>query len=612
MWAWQKLKKPHAANTLMALKNRNWLRTNLQRRNLPWAVIHTSMKRLDGQFNGYPSACLDNLKCVYQCLHPHFGLHNSIFCRGGCQNSYDTPPAIQWKQEYYGPKAVEDLHLWQIQNFHPSHGPVEATICGKLIKISTLLREIDPTFIYCHYNPDKNLTICYTSSDKDIPSRISELQIFHPTLKPNPMQNDVWAQAWISFNQDRATFLQDMGSSLMGIKSVFLKTLYRFQKLHADAISPQFECYQTLASPQKHHVQHLCHRKMPQVHCLHTKWMANTLRWQVQKIHPVIGLSTKRPATSFLRRDMRRMAPSFWRSLWKPRSMLNIAIWHQLDPQEQPICLQHHLPQGTGKYQLPQQDPGQPPVLHPRNHGQHQQVQWNPQVHGLPAAHENDVSFQLGHTSPSCSWHQRMGRWWHHSHFPKELWRCFQGCPYTPAMLNHTYGEEAFCWMSADGIKDAKETAWDDTTNCLISIEKQLANAAMNEECPAWATLEIEHVALIDQDKQWQGPDVTQWPEHANINLENNSNSTFGIGNRTIASPQANDEITLDSTLQTKTATTPHQGTQVGPNSSPSVVNALSTLSPEDLHHLLHLTQQMNLPAETDNTAGASALVADG
>ena len=97
-----------------------------------------------------------------------------------------------------------------------------ATICGKLIKISTLLQEIDPTFVYCHYDPDKNLAIHYTSSDKDIPSRISELQIFHPTLKPNPMQNDVWAQAWISFDQDRATFLQDMGSSLVGIKSVFL------------------------------------------------------------------------------------------------------------------------------------------------------------------------------------------------------------------------------------------------------------------------------------------------------------------------------------------------------------------------------------------------------
>ena len=82
--------------------------------------------------------------------------------------------------------------------------------------------------------------------------------------------------------------------------------------------------------------------------------------------------------------------------------------------------------------------------------------------------------------------------------------------PYTPAMLYHTYGEEAFCWMSADGIEDAKETVWDDTTNCPILIEEQLVNAAMNEECPAWATLKIENVALIDQDKQWQGPDVTQ------------------------------------------------------------------------------------------------------
>ena len=61
-----------------------------------------------------------------------------------------------------------------------------------------------------------------------------------------------------------------------------------------------------------------------------------------------------------------------------------------------------------------------------------------------------------------------------------------------------------------------------------------------------------------------------------------------------------------------KTAATPHQGTQMGPNSSPSVVNALSMPSPEDLHHLLHLAQQMNLPAEMANTAGASALAADG
>ena len=56
--------------------------------------------------------------------------------------------------------------------------------------------------------------------------------------------------------------------------------------------------------------------------------------------------------------------------------------------------------------------------------------------------------------------------------------------------------------MSADGIEDAKETVGDNTTNRLISIEEQLANATMNEECPAWAMLEIENVALIDQDKQ--------------------------------------------------------------------------------------------------------------
>ena len=118
----------------------------------------------------------------------------------------------QWKTYIYGKFKISI----------PPMDQSTATICGKLIKISTLLQEIDPTFVYCHYDSDKNLAVRYTSSDKDIPSRISELQTFHPTLKPNPMQNDIWAQAQISFDQDRATFLQDMGGSLMGIKSGFL------------------------------------------------------------------------------------------------------------------------------------------------------------------------------------------------------------------------------------------------------------------------------------------------------------------------------------------------------------------------------------------------------
>ena len=117
----------------------------------------------------------------------------------------------QWKTYIYGKFKISI----------PPMDQSTATIHGKLIKISTLLREIDPTFIYCHYDLDKNLTIRYTLSDKDIPSRISELQIFHPTLKPNPTQNDVWAQARINFDQDSAKFLQDMGSSLVGIKSAF-------------------------------------------------------------------------------------------------------------------------------------------------------------------------------------------------------------------------------------------------------------------------------------------------------------------------------------------------------------------------------------------------------
>ena len=125
--------------------------------------------------------------------------------------SKNTTGQKQWKTYIYGKFKI---------SIPPTH-QLTATIHGKLIKISTLLREIDPIFIYCCYDPDKNLTIHYTLSDKDIPSRISELQIFHPTLKPNPMQNDIQAQAQIGFNQDRATFLQDMGGSLVGIKLAF-------------------------------------------------------------------------------------------------------------------------------------------------------------------------------------------------------------------------------------------------------------------------------------------------------------------------------------------------------------------------------------------------------
>ena len=80
----------------------------------------------------------------------------------------NTTGQKQWKIYIYGKFKISI----------PPTDQSTATICGKLIKIITLLREIDPTFVYCHYNPDKNLAICYTSSDKDIPSRISELQIF--------------------------------------------------------------------------------------------------------------------------------------------------------------------------------------------------------------------------------------------------------------------------------------------------------------------------------------------------------------------------------------------------------------------------------------------------
>ena len=75
--------------------------------------------------------------------------------------------------------------------------------------------------------------------------------------------------------------------------------------------------------------------------------------------------------------------------------------------------------------------------------------------------------------------------------------------------------------------------------------------------------------------------------------------------------PLADDEITLDSTLQMDTSAAPLQGTQMGSNISLAAVNALSMLSSEDLHYLLHLTQHMK-QSEMANTAGALAPAVDG
>ena len=489
----------------------------------------------------------------------------------------------------------------------PPMDQLTATIHGKLIKISTLLQEIDPTFIYCHYDPDKNLAVHYTSSDKDIPSRISELQIFHPTLKPNPTQNDIWAQAWISFDQDRATFLQDMGGSLMGIKSVFYE--------NALQVPHSSKNYMLMQShPSLNATKHL----------------------QVLKnIMFDISVTEKRPKSIVFTLKVKSVMDGKCSKMTGPKDTSSNRIinkkacyiifekGHEKDGSRLlALALKtkkyaEHCRMGISlipKYNQFASNTICCKVL--GNINRHYKIQVNLQHCIL----ETMVNIDKYNETLKSTGHQLLMKMMHPSNlvtlallavntkewggngiiltFPKSYEDISKDAPYTPAMLYHTYGEEAFCWMSADGIEDAKETVWDNTTNHLILIEEQLTNTAMNEECPAWAMLEIENVALINQDKQRQGPDVAQQLEHADIDLENNSNSTFGIGNQTIASPQANDEITLDSTLQTKTATTPHQGTQMGPNSSPSVVNALSMLSPEDPHHLLHLAQQMNLPAE--------------
>ena len=496
-----------------------------------------------------------------------------------------------------------------------------ATIRGKLIKISTLLQEIDPTFVYCHYDPDKNLTICYTSSDKDIPSRISELQIFHPTLKPNPMQNDVWAQARISFNQDRATFLQDMGGSLTGIKLAFYE--------NALQVPHSSKNYMLMQShPSLNATEHL----------------------QVLKnIMFDISVTEKRPKSIVFTLKVKSVMDGKCSKMTGPKDTSGDRIINKKACYI--ISEKGHEKDGswllvltlkTKKYAehwrmgislIPKYNQFASNTVHHKvlgNINRHYKIQVNLQLCIL----ETMVNIDKYNETLKSMGHQLLMKMMRPSNlvtpallavntkewggngiiltFPKCYKDVSKDAPYTTTMLYHTYGEEAFCWMSADGIEDAKETVWDNTTNHPILIEEQLVNTAMNEECPAWAMLKIENVALIDQDKQQQGPDVTQWPERANIDLENNSNSTFGIGNWTIASPQANDEITLDSTLQMKTTATPHQGTQMGSNSSPSVVNALSMLSPEDLHCLLHLTQQMNLPAEMANTAGALAPAADG
>ena len=394
-----------------------------------------------------------------------------------------------------------------------------ATICGKLIKISTLLQEIDPTFIYCHYDPDKNLAICYTSSDKDIPSRISELQIFHPTLKPNPMQNDVWAQAQISFDQDRATFLQDMGGSLMGIKSVFYE--------NALQVPHSSKNYMLMQShPSLNATEHL----------------------QVLKnIMFDISVTEKRPKSIVFTLKVKSVMDSKCSKMTGPKDTSSDRIinkkacyiifekGHEKDGSRLLVLTlktkkyAEHCHMGISlipKYNQFASNTICHKVL--GNINCHYKIQVNLQCCIL----ETMVNIDKYNETLKSTGCQLLMKMMHPSNlvtlallavdtkewggdgiiltFPKSYEDVSKDAPYTPAMLYHTYGEEAFCWMSADGIEDAKETVWDDTTNRPILIEEQLANAAMNEECPAWAMLEIENVALIDQDKQWQGPDVTQ------------------------------------------------------------------------------------------------------
>ena len=74
---------------------------------------------------------------------------------------------------------------------------------------------------------------------------------------------------------------------------------------------------------------------------------------------------------------------------------------------------------------------------------------------------------------------------------------------------------------------------WDEATNCPISIE-EMVNEAMTETCPAWATFEIENVGMVDNDKTQQGTEVGQRLDCNAIDMDDNSNLTFGLGNQTI------------------------------------------------------------------------------
>ena len=435
------------------------------------------------------------------------------------------------------------------------------------------------------------------------------------------MQNDVWAQARIGFDQDRATFLQDMGGSLMGIKSVFYE--------NALQVPHSSKNYMLMQShPSLNTTEHLQVLKNIMFDVSVTEKRPKSIVFTLKVKSVMDGKCSKMTGLKDTSGDRiinkKACYVIFEKGHEKDGSWL-LVLALKTKKYAEHCCMGISL---IPKYNQFASNTVRHKVL--GNINCHYKIQVNLQCCILETVVNID-KYNETLKSMGC---QLLMKMMHPSNlvtpallavdtkewggdgiiltFLKSYEDVSQDAPYTPAMLYHTYGEEAFCWMSADGIKDAKETLWDNTTNHLILIEEQLANTAMNEECPACAMLEIENVALIDQDKQQQGPDVTQQLERTDIDLENNSNSTFGIGNWTIASPQADDKITLDSTLQMKTATTPHQGTQMGPNSSPSVVNALSTLSPEDLHHLLHLAQQMNLPAEMANTAGASAPAADG
>jgi len=164
-------------------------------------------------------------------------------------------------------------------------------------------------------------------------------------------------------------------------------------------------------------------------------------------------------------------------------------------------------------------------------------------------------------------------------------------------------------WLTRDGLREAKETAWDAETNRLISWEDQMLNEEGNER-PIWSGTKTQITNLKDvlQEGKIEQPECTDWREdHVS------TTSTFHYAKNSVASesttgqaategrakaafaegfnPAEDDEmtaVTMDSTLRSSDKS-PIE------NFSPEMVEVLEYLASIQEDQRKHFTDIMKL-----------------